>query len=501
MYSKAGKIGLILLGMTNSFAYGSAPSSNQWVARKPSSYQASPQKETGALPLRLSAPVQRAISPQTSPVASPNPLPNSQSYIPYNKRAQPQTEPSSSLQWGTKKEKDIKDLIGAQKTLEDVLQNDASGINQRRFKASEGRALQALGEEVSELSESYSEFFGDAPKMLSKIPDPHAAIVGSGAMSILSAIKWGGRAIGMALAAVGRYKETAQKILSVNEQIVEAAQQSFERIEDLTDALNEKVEHITLPKLANSDKQHGPAKSFRKKVKLALSPGTWENTVKEILDKTYFTDFKSKTGKEIKIIQDQLMVERTTFEDYIRLLQIRILEESIKNIQKLLNKKATLEALDKDNAFLEDARRYFLDEISKAPSRNEEAKRRKALEDHNKKIEETLKEKSFYQNYLINPQKRQELESGLETLTSERDKLYRQTRLFKAREAVGPLEKAEFTLEEKENNKKEIENLKKQMENLQVKINTLQDNLDILKNKDFEETTLESENKSEAEGS
>ena len=39
------------------------------------------------------------------------------------------------------------------------------------------------------------------------------------------------------------------------------------------------------------------------------------------------------------------------------------------------------------------------------------------------------------------------------------------------------------------------------MENLQVKINTLQDNLDILKNKDFEDANLESENKSEAEGS
>lgn len=441
----------------------------------------SSQKKTKEVSRVSSSHSKMRTAPSKSAGAMTNTSPKSSNALPSSvRKVSPQTSKSSksskssgSLSSSTSSEKKslhwkgkdsfAQERLGTEKTLQEVLEKDTTGMAKRRYKASQGRSKQVTGETIQQTTTEIGDAL-EAPVALVKkaTNSPIAGI-------LVSTIKYGGGTIGTVLTALGRYEERTQKIFSANEQLVDGAQKSFEKIEVLTEEIQELVEYRTLSETTQS-RQKNKDVSVKKRIKRSLSPSTWKNTVEHLLDKTYFTDFKSQRAEDIKALQIQLKQEKDHFEEIIRLLQIKLLQDSLKDIEKRLNKEQTLKVLHSNFATLHEAQRQIMDDINTA-QRNKKTKTKeslmKVLAQHESKMEQDKEELNFYGALTLTPEERLKLENDQEKLKNEIKRLYDLTQLSKSRTSALEEEdgKAPLTLGEK---KKILDSLKTMEERIKT---------------------------------
>jgi hypothetical protein len=168
-------------------------------------------------------------------------------------------------------------------------------------------------------------------KLLEKLPLSVKEHPASTVATVVNKLALG---VSLGVRALGRWREAAQQILSTNEQVLEASIKSYEKIESLSATLKEMLGPKTViyafKELPSSEKSNG------EKILDLLRPRNYINTFTKFTDATYLTK-KADRWEQVKKTADTLRDEEKRFDDYIAMLQVKILERQIMNLHKLEN--------------------------------------------------------------------------------------------------------------------------------------------------------------------
>jgi hypothetical protein len=138
------------------------------------------------------------------------------------------------------------------------------------------------------------------------------------------------RGVSVGIRAVGRRKEALQAIETIDEQILEAATQSYEKIVALSQkmenllgrkTIGQAIEEVTSLEVASLDLRKS------KKILSLFNPSNYLNTFHDFTDDLYITVNKAERWEKIKQLSKDLKEEQERFDDYIALLQIKLLEK------------------------------------------------------------------------------------------------------------------------------------------------------------------------------
>jgi hypothetical protein len=151
-------------------------------------------------------------------------------------------------------------------------------------------------------------------------------------VAIVNNVVWG---VSVGVRAIARRKEAMQAILSANEQILEAAAKSYEKIEKLTNSLEELLGQKTIMS-ALQDIQSSELTRSQKILGL-LTPTHYLNTFHKFTDSLYITTNKAETWEQIKNTSKALKEEQIRFDDYIALLKIKLLEKEMMSFHLMEN--------------------------------------------------------------------------------------------------------------------------------------------------------------------
>jgi hypothetical protein len=277
-------------------------------------------------------------------------------------------------------------------TLNQAIDREGGEAARRIMKRQQARDLQ-------ETARKYEKAHGKAIDAASitlgaatHIPEPHVKTAAAAASIVLQAVKYTGKAIGGIMMSVGRYKERSQEIASTNEQLIEAIQQSLQKIVRLkrimdidtkkqdTD-LDAKIEEESKIKRFGRSVMEG-AKKVVDKVRGAKDT---------IVDKTDFiTNAKAGMLEKSKKAQAEYKVEKENYTDLMHLLQIKLLQDDIKQIDKLLSLQRTLGTIASDLQITQTALQNL--ESSKKKSNKE-------VLDLHQKIQRLYQDQTYYANY------------------------------------------------------------------------------------------------------
>ena len=204
------------------------------------------------------------------------------------------------------------------------LQDEAT--QQRVGKRAKARVSQEMGGKIVQATDEFDElFFRYAPLSIKQHP-------ASTFVSIISSVVG---VVGVGLRAHGRRKEALENLISANEQILEAASKSFEKIAALSKTLTDLIGPKTI-KEAHQENQASEL-DMGKKILNLFSPSNFINTFNNFTDDLYITDNKADRWEKIKHVLNDLKKEEATFDDYIALLQIKLLERELMELHKFKN--------------------------------------------------------------------------------------------------------------------------------------------------------------------
>jgi hypothetical protein len=206
--------------------------------------------------------------------------------------------------------------------------------------AQERLTERAKGREIQESAQVGVDITGDINSALSRLPliirQQHPTTV----IAVLTQVI---RGVSVGIRAVGRRKEALQAIETIDEQILEAATQSYEKIvalsqkmEDLMGrkTIGQAIEEVTSLEVASLDLRKS------KKILNLLNPSNYLNTFSDFTDDLYITVNKAERWEKIKQLSKDLKEEQDRFDDYIALLQIKLLEKMMMTFHLEKNKDA-----------------------------------------------------------------------------------------------------------------------------------------------------------------
>jgi hypothetical protein len=217
------------------------------------------------------------------------------------------------------------------------------GAGKRVKERSKARDLQQTGKDLEKFVERASKPASYAGTIVSlsaaATGDPHAKMGAAGFRLSIEAIKGLGIGIAKIITITGRYQERAQKILSGAEVELEDFQRLLDKKKKFEKSLDEllKVEKAGRPSESSSTlKQIGKGAS-----NLAKSA---EIKVRQATD--ILTNDKEERGKKIEAIQAELKEINKNYKERISSLEIRVLREIIKEIDKKINLDNTISLLE-----------------------------------------------------------------------------------------------------------------------------------------------------------
>lgn len=229
------------------------------------------------------------------------------------------------------------------KALDNQKKEQDTETTERIEKRSKGRQLQRIGGKMVEVTNSISDLIKEAPLSIQQ-QNPTTAV------AILNRVVTG---VGVTIRALGRRKEALQAIMSANEQIIEAAAKTYEKIEALSSTLETLIGPKTFINAAREVQSSDLSKG--QKILTMLSPSNYINTFNKFTDDLYITDNKAKRWEEIKRVNKELQEEQSRYDDYIALLQIKFLEKMIMALHLNQNKDAYLNKLDESVKTIDEA--------------------------------------------------------------------------------------------------------------------------------------------------
>ncbi len=283
-------------------------------------------------------------------------------------------------------------------------------IRERTQKRSEARSVQKKGEGLEKKFKGAASPLKNLGTMASIVAtvsgDPHAKIATAAFELAMYAVEGLGKGIAKIVIGIGRYRERSQEILSAIEVLVEGAQQSLEKIKDL-----QKKQQELLDADQDADKkapESSPDSSSLKQFgqKLYNAQANLQNKIRQATD--YVTNEKAKKGEKLKAIQADLKKENENYAEIIKLIQIKLLQDAVKEIDRKINIGNTIQKLQEDKKFYENARKNI--STSKSTAKKERA-------DIEEKNNRTLEDLVYYMNFQHSPTE------TLEVLTDSRVEL------------------------------------------------------------------------------
>jgi uncharacterized protein YqgV (UPF0045/DUF77 family) len=277
--------------------------------------------------------------------------------------------------------------LGAE-TLEQALQGNKD-IQKRAQKREEGRKIQEKGEHVQktvkEVSKPLKKVGNTAGNLATATGDVHAKMAAAAFRLAVSSAQGLGEGIGAIIIGVGRYRERSQEILSITEALVEDAMKSEAKIASLEKKQKE---------LLDLDKVPEPSQSSSRLKKLGQGLNNVyegrtdiQRKVREATD--IFTDTKAKREEKLKAIQADLKAENENYLEIIRILQIKLMQETIKEVNRKIKIDETIEKLTVDQKFYQRSRNNI--------STKDKSLAKKELEKITKEEAKVTKELAYYQ--------------------------------------------------------------------------------------------------------
>jgi hypothetical protein len=295
-------------------------------------------------------------------------------------------------------------------TIEQALQGN-EGIRERAQKRDEGRKIQKKGKQVQktvkEVTGPLKTAGTTAGNLATATGDVHAKMAAAAFRLAISSAQGLGTGIGAILIGVGRYRERSQEILSITEALVEDAMKSEAKIASLEKKQKELLDLDKIPDPSQSS-------SRLKKLGQGLSnvyEGRTDIQRKMRVATDIFTDAKAKREEKLKEIQAALKTENENYLEIIRVLQIKLLQETIKEIDRKLDIDKTINKLTADQEFYKIAKKNI--------SSKDKSLAKKELEKIAKEEARTAKELAYYQDLKL--RKSPELEA--EKLEKDKDNL------------------------------------------------------------------------------
>ena len=243
----------------------------------------------------------------------------------------------------------------SQKILQQALQGDKDA-QERRKKSAKGRSLQRKGEKINKTVEVGASPFKSAGTIAGKLAMAKGdmnGIMAAAAFSLaVSGVEGLGKTIGEIFMSVGRYKERSQEIRSATEALVEDATKSQEKIANLKKKqqalLNIDMQRGSV-KAPESSESSSRLKRFGKS--LSSVPTSIQNKVGQTID--VITNEKAQRGEQLKAIQAALRAEDEHYAEILKLLQIKLLENTVKQIDRGIRVENTIEMLKQDIKIIE----------------------------------------------------------------------------------------------------------------------------------------------------
>jgi len=198
-------------------------------------------------------------------------------------------------------------------------------------KDSDARKLQKKGmqlkKEIKRTTKPLSSTGTMAGILASASGDPHAKMAAAAFKLSISAIDGLGKGIANIVIGVGRYQERSQEILSNAEALLDDVQKSF----DIKVSLDKKLQD-----LLKIDKTPEPSQSSSTLKKFVTNASNSMKTaeIKARQAADVLTNEKVKREEKIKDIQVDLKEANENYEENIRLLQILLMQDALKQVNK-----------------------------------------------------------------------------------------------------------------------------------------------------------------------
>ena len=253
----------------------------------------------------------------------------------------------------------------------------------------QGRKIQKKGKNVQKQSKKIAKPFKSAGTLANNIAtasgDPHAKMAAATFQLAVSSAQGLGEAIGAIITGVGRYQERSQEILSITEALVEDATKSQEKITYLE---KKQKEILDLDKAPEPSQSSSRLKKLGKSLSNAYEGRTnIQQKVRAATD--IFTDEKAKRLEKLKTIQAALKAENENYFEIIRVLQIKLMQDALKEIDRKINIDATINKLKADLEFYKISRGNI--------STESRSQAKKQLDEIEKQEDNSLKELAYYQ--------------------------------------------------------------------------------------------------------
>ncbi|MBM3468608.1 MAG: hypothetical protein FJX71_04160 [Alphaproteobacteria bacterium] len=317
-----------------------------------------------------------------------------------------------------------KDTVVGQAKITEARKN--AGFEEREKARQQGQMLQKIAPKIETSVKAATKVAGIIPQIVMKINEPEAKAVAIGLKATLVTIEVMGIAASRIILAVGRYKERSQAFLTTNEILINQTVAALRTYEDLV-----KQEQALLP----PDQTEQPSEEQSKVGKavgfIMSTPTTLIRKVGDTTDALYLTDKKGERWEKLKILREKIIHAISVAEDYVRTLQIKLLQDSISYIDVLLKKD---ERISEINAFITSLNEQKLEitrKIAPADSKRPSSGTEKQLKDQlftiNKNIAELEGERATLKSFNESP----------DSLKNDRDILIRKIEDIKPLTTIG----------------------------------------------------------------
>jgi len=244
-------------------------------------------------------------------------------------------------------DKEVPDSLITQ--MEEALKNSKvdKATETRLQKRSGARITQSKAEEVKKSIGSFSSplgVFGTTVTAIAASGDPHTKMAAAAVRASILIIQGLGTGIAEIVIGVSRYQERSLEILSITETLLEDMQKSIDKIKVLQ---KEQRELLNIGKTPEPSKSSSQVKKFGNKLSNAVT--NLGNKVREATDP--FTNEKAEREEQLKTIQSNLKKEKENFSEIMKLVQIKLLQDEVKEIDKKIDIEKTIKKLKEDIDF------------------------------------------------------------------------------------------------------------------------------------------------------
>lgn len=219
----------------------------------------------------------------------------------------------------------IYDKDARSRMLQTQKQNTDVATQQRIDTRAKGREIQAKADVVVNATSEIQDLIRKAPL---SIQQQNATTV----IAVLNQVVQGA---GVLFRAYGRRKEALQAIMGTNEQILEAAIKTYEKIQAQSIILEKLIGPTTIQSAMK--KAQVITGNKNQIISGLLSPTNYLNTFAAFTDSLLITDNKAERWEKIKAASKSLSEEQSRFDDYMALLQLKVLENMMMEYHRIEN--------------------------------------------------------------------------------------------------------------------------------------------------------------------